>query len=530
MNNFKLRGIIIGVVMIAGLILSLPTMVSLLTPYQLTEAWLGPVGKYIKQVKLGLDLQGGMHLVLKVDTDKAVTGKLNIMASSLKSEMQQNRIHYTKIEAVAPDSLVITLMNPADQDKLTGMINEQYQSYFTDPTTETAGGATSLKFVIKRDEAQKIKDSSISQALETIRNRIDQLGVSEPSIITEGKDRINVQLPGITDPERAKKIIGETAVLEFKLVDEEHSLSSAQAGDLPQGSYIAYMKETNEPILLKQPVELTGDTLNDARVKIDSASPYISLEFNSQGARDFERITGENINKRLAILLDNKVYSAPVIRDRIAGGKASITGRFTDQEAKNLAIVLRSGSLIAPVEILEERTVGPSLGRDSVHQGLIACAIGGVLVVLFMIIYYKASGILANIAVALNIMLIVAFMASVGAVLTLPGIAGIVLTIGMAVDANILIFERMREEIRLGRTPKMVVEAGYRHAVATVVDANVTTLIAGIVLFQFGTGPVKGFAVTLCVGILTTLFTVLVGCKWILEWFVNSKNVERISI
>ncbi len=528
MNNFKLRGIIIAVVMIAGLILSLPTMVSLLTPYQLADNWLGPLGKYIKQVKLGLDLQGGMHLILKVDTDKAVTGKLNIIASTIKSEMQQKRIHYTKIEVVAPDSLAVTLRDPADQDKLTGIINEQ--SSFSDPSTETAGGVTVLKYSIKNEEIQKIKDSSISQALETIRNRIDQLGVSEPSIITEGRDRINVQLPGITDPERAKKIIGETAVLEFKLVDEEHSLSNALAGDIPQGSYIAYMKETNEPILLKQQVELTGDTLNDARVKIDGASPYISLDFNSQGARDFERITGENINKRLAILLDNKVYSAPVIKDRIAGGKASITGRFTDQEAKNLAIVLRSGSLLAPVEILEERTVGPSLGKDSIHQGLVACAIGGALVILFMIIYYRASGMLANIAVTLNIMLIAAFMALVGAVLTLPGIAGIILTIGMAVDANILIFERMREEIRLGRTPKMVVEAGYKHAVSTVVDANVTTLIAGLVLFQFGTGPIKGFAVTLCFGILTTLFTVLVGCKWVMEWFVNSKNVERISI
>jgi preprotein translocase subunit SecD len=503
-------------------------MVSLLTPYQLADNWLGPLGKHIKQVKLGLDLQGGMHLILKVDTDKAVAGKLNIIASTVKSDMQQKRIHYAKIEVAAPDSIVVTLRDPVDQDKVTAILNEQLP--FSDPSTETVDGATALKYSVKKDEVQKIKDSSISQALETIRNRIDQLGVSEPSIITEGRDRINVQLPGITDPERAKKIIGETAVLEFKLVDEDHSLSNALAGDIPQGSYIAYMKETNEPILLKQQVELTGDTLNDARVKIDRASPYISLDFNSQGARDFERITGENINKRLAILLDNKVYSAPVIKDRIAGGKASITGRFTDQEAKNLAIVLRSGSLLAPVEILEERTVGPSLGKDSIHQGLVACAIGGALIVLFMIIYYRASGMLANIAVILNIMLIVAFMSLVGAVLTLPGIAGVVLTIGMAVDANILIFERMREEIRLGRTPKMVVEAGYKNAVSTVVDANVTTLIAGLVLFQFGTGPIKGFAVTLCVGILTTLFTVLVGCKWVMEWFVNSKNVTRISI
>ena len=529
MNNFRMRGIMIAIVLVFGLILSLPTMVSLLSPYQLSEDWLGPVGKYIKQVKLGLDLQGGMHLVLKVDTDKAVAGKLNIIASSLKSEMQQKRIHYTKIEAAAPNAIVAVLRDPADQDKLSGTIKEQYP-YFTDPSTETVDGMTALKFTIKRDEAQKIKDSSISQALETIRNRIDQLGVSEPSIITEGKDRINVQLPGITDPERAKKLIGETAVLEFKLVDEEHSLSNAQAGDIPQGSYIAYMKETNEPILLKQQVELTGDTLNDARVKIDRASPYISLDFNSQGARDFERITGDNVNKRLAILLDNKVYSAPVIKDRIAGGKASITGRFTDQEAKNLAIVLRSGSLLAPVEIQEERTVGPSLGKDSIHKGVIAAGIGGILVIIFMLVYYRASGLLASAADAIHLVLILAIMSLFGAVLTLPGIAGMVLTIGMAVDANILVFERMREEIRLGRTPKMVVEAGYRHALPTVVDSNITALIAGVVLFQFGTGPVKGFAITMCFGILTTLFTTLVMCRWVMEWFVNKKNVERISI
>ncbi len=384
---------------------------------------------------------------------------------------------------------------------------------------------------MKSQEVQKIQDQAVAQALETIRNRVDQLGVSETSIIPEGKERIILQIPGLTDPERAKKIIGKTAALEFKLVDEEHSVEKAVSGDIPEGTYLAYMKDGKQPILLKQQTVLNGGMLDDARVSITSDNqPYVSISFNPEGGRIFERVTGENIGKRLAILLDGRVYSAPVIRDAIAGGKAMIEGRFNDQEAKDLAIVLRAGALPAPVEILEERIVGPSMGDDSIRMGLMACIVGALLVIVFMAVYYKFSGILANLAVVANIVLLAGVMAAFHATLTMPGIAGIVLTIGMAVDANVLVFERIREEIRLGRTPKMAIEAGYNNAMSSVVDSNLTTLIAGLILFQFGTGPIKGFAVTLCVGILTSMFTALTVCRWIQEWLVNNRKIERISI
>lgn len=525
MNKFKFTGIGILVVVIVGLILALPTLVKLLTPYDLPEGWIGPKN----EVKLGLDLQGGMHLILKVETEKALASSLDRMAADLKTQMIAKRIRYARVERTA-EGIRVVLRDAGDETKLADLVQADYPT-LAEPSTSTREGAPVLEFNIKPADVKKLKESAVNQALETIRNRIDQLGVSEPSIITEGADRINVQLPGVTNPDRAKKLIGETAVLEFKLVDEEHSQTDAIKGDTPPGSYIAYLKEGREPMLIKQETLLTGDMLDDARVQIGSNNqPYVAIDFNREGGRIFERVTGDNVGKRLAILLDGKIYSAPVIRDRIGGGKAIIEGRFKMEEARDLAIVLRAGSLPAPVTILEERTVGPSLGKDSIRKGLIATGIGGLFVVLFMILYYRASGLLADLALIANLILLFGIMAIFNAVLTLPGIAGIVLTIGMAVDANILIFERMREEIRLGRAPKMVVEAGYKNALSTVLDANLTTLIAGAVLFQFGTGPVRGFAVTLCVGILTTLFTVLLMCRWIMEWIVSAKDVKRFSI
>jgi len=525
MNKFKFTGLGILAVVIVGLVLALPTLVQLLTPYDLPEGWIGPKN----EVKLGLDLQGGMHLILQVETEKALSSSLDRIAADLKTQMIAKRIRYAKVERTA-EGVRVVLRDAGDETKLADLVKADYPT-LAEPTTSDEQGAVALAFAIKPADAKKVKEAAVTQALETIRNRIDQLGVSEPSIITEGTDRINIQLPGVTDPARAKKLIGETAVLEFKLVDEEHSQADAIKGDIPPGSYIAYMKEGHEPMLLKQETLLTGDMLDDARVNIGSNNqPYIAISFNSQGGRIFERVTGDNIGKRLAILLDGRIYSAPVIKDRIGGGKAVIEGRFSDEEARDLAIVLRAGSLPAPIVILEERTVGPSLGKDSINKGLLAVGIGGLLVIIFMAAYYRASGLLANLALVLNLIFIFGVMAAFHAVLTLPGIAGIVLTIGMAVDGNIIIFERMREEIRLGRSPKMVVEAGYKNSFWSVFDANITTLIAGAVLFQFGTGPVRGFAVTLCVGIVTTLFTVLVMCKWIMEWLVNNNKIERFSI
>ena len=381
---------------------------------------------------------------------------------------------------------------------------------------------------------------AVEQALETIRNRIDQFGVSEPDIRIQGERRILVQLPGIKDTKRAKGLIGKTALLEFKLLDEDHDVQAALNGNVPATSEILYeVKEDPAthhvrkiPFLVKKRTALTGAYLTDAKVQIDSQynEPYVSITFDKKGARLFARITGENVKKRLAIVLDDNVYSAPVIQEKIEGGEARITGNFTTDEARDLAIVLRAGALPAPVKILEERTVGPSLGTDSIRMGLLSMIVGGLLVILFMAIYYKGSGLVADLALVLNILLIAGGLAGFGATLTLPGIAGIILTIGMAVDANVLIFERIREEMRLGKTPRAAVDAGYDRATLTILDANVTTLIAALVLFQFGTGAVKGFAVTLSLGVVASMFTALIATRVIFDYFLINRKIRTISI
>ena len=524
MNIFKLKGLLIVVVIAVGLLFAAPTFFG---GKDVPEGWVGPKEK----IKLGLDLQGGMHLVLKVVSEKAVESRLTSIASDLKGQMISKRVHYKNVASQSPDLLQVELRTTDDYDKLDALVLDGHP-YLKEVGSSTKQGITTVTYQMSEQESASIREQAVAQALETIRNRIDQYGVSEPSIIPQGKDRIVLQLPGVTDPERAKKLIGKTAILEFKLVDEQHSVDDAVRGDVPAGSYVAYMKEARKPILLKDKAVMTGDLLDDARVKIKTTynEPYVAISFNREGARIFERVTSENVGSRLAILLDGRVSSAPVIREAISGGKAIIEGRFTLEEATDLAIILRAGSLPAPVEILEERTVGPSLGQDSIHKGFVSIMIGGVLVIIFMLIYYRFTGLLADVALICNIILILGILALFHAVLTLPGIAGIVLTIGMAVDANVIVYERIKEELRLGRTPKMAVEAGYKNALSTVLDANITTLIAAVVLFQFGTGPIRGFAVTLSVGILSSLFTVLVLCRWIIEWQVNYKKVERISI
>ena len=524
MNRFKLRGIVILLVLIVGTLYAIPSFVG---QDRMPADWIGPK----TEVKRGLDLQGGMHLVLRVDTIKAVESRANSIASDLKGEMVKARIHYRSVESLPPEDIRIALKDTAEREKLSDLVRDEYP-FLAEVDVKTRSDGVVMVYRIRSEEALRIREAAVAQALETIRNRIDQFGVSEPSIIPEGKERIILQLPGVTDPERAKQLIGKTAVLEFKIVDEEHDLALALKGDVPTGSYIAYSRDGHRPMLLRNRVEMTGDLLEDARMSISSRynEPYISLSFNREGGRIFERITSDNVGRKLAILLDGKVYTAPVIREAIGGGKAVIEGRFTDEEAGDLAIVLRAGSLPAPVNILEERTVGPSLGRDSIHKGFVSILVGGLLVIVFMILYYRLCGLLADFALVFNIILILGILAIFHAVLTLPGIAGIVLTIGMAVDANVIVYERIKEELRFGRTPKMAVEAGYKNALSTILDANITTLSAALVLFQFGTGPVRGFAVTLTVGIISSLFTVLVVCRWIMEWFVGSKKIERISI
>ena len=364
--------------------------------------------------------------------------------------------------------------------------------------------------------------------------------MAEPSIQRQGDRRILVQLPGIRDTERAINLIGKTARLEFKLVDESMSVQEAQKQGPPEDDEILFEREANKETgeitkryyLLKERPVLTGETLTAAEVRYDSQfnEPYVSINFNSFGSTVFHQVTRENVKKRLAIVLDDHVYSAPVIQEPIAGGRAQITGSFTSEEARDLAIVLRAGALPAPVTILENRTVGPSLGKDSIEKGVRSIIIGGVFVVFFIIIYYRLSGIVADTALALNLILMLGALAYFGASLTLPGIAGILLTVGMAIDANVLIFERIREEIRIGKTIRAAIDSGYEKAFRTIVDANVTTFIAAIVLFQFGTGPIKGFAITLCIGIVASMFTAVFVSRAIFDSAMSQKKFNELSI
>lgn len=492
-----------------------------------------------KKINLGLDLQGGMHLALEVDTDKAVENTIERVSQEMRGMLKKERVRVLGIERVDSVKLAVKVADEDNIQRFDEMLDAEFPNLRIAERTVN-NGVLEIVLDIPDTEADHIRKLAVDQALETIRNRIDQFGVSEPDIRIQGERRILIQLPGIKDTQRAKDLIGKTALLEFKLLDESHDVQAALKGNVPASSEILY--ETKEdphtrrvqkiPFLVKKRTSLTGAYLTDARVQIDSQynEPYVSITFDKKGARLFERITAENVKKRLAIVLDGNVYSAPVIQEKIAGGEAQITGNFTTAEARDLAIVLRAGALPAPVRILEERTVGPSLGTDSIRMGLLSMCVGGLLVVLFMAVYYKGSGVVADFALILNILLIAGGLAGFGATLTLPGIAGIILTIGMAVDANVLIFERIREEMTLGKTPRAAMDAGYSRATLTILDANVTTLIAALVLFQFGTGPVKGFAVTLSLGVVASLFTALVLTRAVFDYFLINRKVRAISI
>jgi preprotein translocase subunit SecD len=492
-----------------------------------------------QKINLGLDLQGGMHLVLAVDTAKAVESAVERSYQDLRELVRKNQIQAVNLERPSPTRILVRVQGRDNIEKFKGILEKELRELKI--STQTPDPDTYVATMdIPSSEADQIKKLAVDQALETIRNRIDQFGVSEPDIRRQGDDRILIQLPGIQDTQRAKDLIGRTALLEFKLVDESRDVNAALQGNVPPGSEVLYKvdedpatkRTSRTPFLLRKTTLLTGASLTDARVQIDSqyGEPYVSIEFDRKGARAFERVTGDNVGKRLAIVLDNKVYSAPTIQEKIGGGKARITGRFSMEEARDLAIALRAGALPAPVTVLEERTVGPSLGADSIRMGLISMLVGGSLVLLFMIFYYKLSGLLADFEVLLDLVLIGAGLAAFGGTLTLPGMAGMILTIGMAVDNNVLIYERIREELRLGKTPRGAVDAGFDRATTTIMDANITTLISAVVLFQFGTGAVKGFAVTLSLGIIASMFTAIVVSRLVFDYILDTRKVQRLSI
>jgi preprotein translocase subunit SecD len=486
------------------------------------------------KIQLGLDLQGGTHLLMAVKLDDAVKTQLGRRADDLKKELKDNKID-GDVSIDASGNMSVKLKSSADRSAFLDLVDKSFADLTVSSNTDSSSIGPVYSLAYKPQELQTIRSNAMDQALETIRNRIDQLGVRETTVAKEGEDEILVQLPGIQDPERAKELIGKTAVLEFKLVDDTNNVQDAIKNGPPPGDEILYgTSETGgrEPYLVESPVLMTGDVVTDARVRPGARleGPYVAVELDNRGADIFDAMTSENVGRRLAIVLDNTVYSAPVIKERIPGGHVQITGRFSMDEAHDLAIVLRSGALPAPVEIEEERTVGPSLGRDSIRQGELSFVIGAGAVLIFMALYYSGAGLLADFGLSLNILLLICVMAALGATLTLPGIAGIVLTLGMSVDANVLVNERMREELRNGKSPREAVKLGYERAWSAIRDSNISTFAAGLILFQFGTGPVKGFAVTLCVGVLTGLFSCIVVTRAWYDYRISMRKLTRISV
>ncbi|HJU19144.1 MAG TPA: protein translocase subunit SecD [Stellaceae bacterium] len=476
-----------------------------------------------KQVSLGLDLRGGSYLLLKVDFAQAQHERLTSVIDTVREALRSADIGYTGLQ-VQGDEIVFTLRN-------TGQIDQARQALAkVDPDlnlTIAADGKANLAY--NAAAAQTRRAQAVDQSIEIVRRRIDATGIKEPNITREGSDRIVVELPGVGDPEHIKTLIGKTAKLTFQLVDSGVSVEDARAGRLPPGDEIlpgvsGRAGADQGAYVVHRRVIVGGGQLVDAQPTFEGNEPVVSFRFDSEGARRFGDATRENVGKQLAIVLDHKVISAPVIKEPILGGNGVITGSFTVQSASDLALLLRAGALPAPITILQERTVGPGLGADSIHAGVLACIVAVVLVVVFMVLFYGLFGIFADIALFFNLCLMIGALTLLGATLTLPGIAGIVLTLGMAVDANVLIYERIREEVRVGRTLLSALEAGFKRAFGTIFDSHLTTLVAGILMYWLGSGPVRGFAVTLSIGVLTSLFSaILVTRLLIVTWLRRTK-------
>ncbi|MEX2009226.1 MAG: protein translocase subunit SecD [Dongiaceae bacterium] len=495
-------------VLAAGLVFSAPNLIDRETAESL-PGWLPH-----QQVNLGLDLQGGSHLLLEVEVDAVLREQLTSVIDGVRIELRKAKIGYTDL-GIEGNTVVFNLRDPTTAAAAWPLLGD----IATDMTIEISdAGAVAIAFTEATIEQRR--RHAVEQSIEIVRRRIDETGTREPTIQRQGSDRILVQLPGIKDPERIKALIGRTAKMTFHFVDSTVSLEQAQAGQLPPHLVALPSAETDRvggpgAYVVQKRVMVSGDNLTNAQATFQDGQPVVSFRFDTVGARRFGDATRDNVGKLFAIVLDGKVISAPVIREAILGGSGIISGSFTVQAAQDLALLLRAGALPAPLTVLEERTVGADLGADSIQAGKIASIIGLVLVVVAMIVAYGLFGIFANIALVFNGLLLLAALSLLQATLTLPGIAGIVLTLGMAVDANVLVFERIREEMRTGRSPLTAVDAGYREALSTIIDANLTTLISSLILFQFGTGPIKGFAVTLSIGIATSVFTAVMVTRLI---------------
>jgi SecD/SecF fusion protein len=513
-------------------------------------------------LRLGLDLQGGMHLVLKVNLEKAEENALEFAATDLKDSLAEESISAVRTTSSSTNTIIFTLPNASVVDQVKEIVTED----FPDITTRIEakeGSFPRIFLTLKEEKKDYIKIHAVEQSLEILRNRIDQFGVAEPVIIRQGNNEIVIQLPGVRDPKRALKLLGDTAQLEFKLVADSTGLNLGQLIDqartsgqwsdgeslnklnrslqnrLPENTSIHFEKDIDKqtgreilvPLLIENKILMSGEMIKDAQVRIGGNfnEPYVSLDMTGRGGKVFATITEKNVGRRMAIVLDEVVRSAPVIRERILGGSAQISGSFTHEDAADLAIVLRVGALPAPVDIIQNMTVGASLGQDSINKGITSGIFGAILVLSFMIIYYRTCGIIANSALILNILFLFTGLAILNATLTLPGIAGIVLSIGMAVDANVLIFERMREEYALGKSVRSSVDSGFGKAFLTIIDSQVTTLITALALFMFGTGPIKGFAITLSLGIIFNLFASLFYSRTVFDTLNAVKPMKKLT-
>ncbi len=458
-----------------------------------------------KKINLGLDLQGGSYLLLEVDSTPLQKRQIQSKVIPLKKKLIENNINYKNFKI--KENVILFEINTNDKEKFEKFFKDknndiniylsQYRSFELDYVFEK----NLVKIFLSKNGIIKINTSAVDQSIEIVRKRIDETGTKEPSIIKRGSNRILVELPGIKDPERIKELLGKTAQLSFRMVTDDKT---------EFGNETFILKDTKEKISVSKRIILTGDNLIDANPKYDNINqePIVAFTLNRLGSQRFGQATSKNIGKRLAIILDNEAISAPVIRDAITGGQGTISGNFTFQSATDLSLLLRSGALPAPLSVVEERTVGPDLGQDSIDAGVFSLIIGFFLVIIFMIIKYRLFGLIANISLISNLLMLIGFLTLLEATLTLPGIAGIILTVGMAVDANVLIFERIKEELRKNISNNIqAFDLGFKRSVVTILDANITTLIASIILFIFGSGPVKGFAVTLSIGLITTLFS-----------------------
>ena len=510
-----------------------------------------------KPMYLGLDLRGGVHFLMEVDMNSVSRRAQERYVADIRAALRKEKLRYKEVHNRPDGAIEIWLRDASRLPEAQKLIQREFSGLAVD-NVEVQGGEH-LTVRLSESEVQDLSEFALTQNITALRNRIDELGVAEPIVQRQGDRRIVIQLPGVQDTARAKRILGRTATLEMMLVDEEHSLEAAQNGKTPPGSRLYRMRD-GRSILLKKRVIYSGENIVDAAASIDTQNggPIVSITLDAVGSRINQRITGDNIGKRMAVVYieirsRNKinadgqvvtdqqgrvvrvkerieeVITAPVIRDQL-GKRFQIEGLDSVTEARDLSLLLRAGSLAAPVEIIEERTVGPSLGRANIEQGFLSVIIGFGLVLVFMLLYYRTFGLFANTALGLNLVLIVAVLSMFQATLTLPGVAGIVLTVGMAVDANVLIFERIREELRNGNTPQASIHLGYDRALSTIVDANITTLIAAIVLFNFGTGPIKGFAVTLSIGILTSMFTAIFVTRGLANLMYGRKRVKSLAI